>query len=293
MRNPAPHASVPTSSALGLRAQDLQGKVALVTGASRGIGRAISLHLFSRGASILATCSSLSSMHHIESLKYEAMQQCREPNRDGTPKIVGVAANLLSPEFPTIIANKARDAFDGKLNIIVNNANYVDFRSMGELDAEYVQKQLMGNVQSLVLLMDILFAKRYIQPKSRIINISSEASRTPLPFPGFMLYAATKSAMESLTRSWADILSQDERTFGTTVNSLAVGATATLSYIESHSPQDQESALQVLRDGQSVHNGCGRPEDIANIAGLVASEEAHWINGSVVAANGGGTHKIL
>ncbi|KAF5003707.1 hypothetical protein FDECE_9757 [Fusarium decemcellulare] len=186
MRNPALHVSVQesaTSSTLGFRAQDLQGKVALVTGASRGIGRAISLHLFSRGASIVATCSSLSSMCHIESLKEEAIRQCQDPNGDGIPKIVGVAANLLSPEFPAIIANKVRDAFDGKLNIIVNNANYVDFRSMGELDAEYVQKQLMGNVQSLVLLMDILFAKGYIQPKSRVINISSEASRTPLPFP--------------------------------------------------------------------------------------------------------------
>ncbi|KAF4460407.1 3-oxoacyl-(acyl-carrier-) reductase [Fusarium albosuccineum] len=186
MRNPALHVSVQesaTSSTLSFHTQDLQGKVALVTGASRGIGRAISLHLFSRGTSILATCSSLSSMCHIESLKEEAIRQYQDLNGNGIPKIVGVAANLLSPEFPAIIANKVRDAFNGKLNIIVSNANYVDFRSMGELDAEYVQKQLMGNVQSLVLLMDILFAKGYIQPKSRVINISSEASRTPLPFP--------------------------------------------------------------------------------------------------------------
>lgn len=104
---------------------------------------------------------------------------------------------------------------------------------------------------------------------------------------GMMLYASAKAAMESLTRSWADILSQDPRTLGTTVNSLSVGGTATDSFIGNTAPEARDAALKVLRDGKSVHNGLGLPEDVANVAGLIVSDAARWINGSVVAANGG------
>ncbi|WYZ36116.1 hypothetical protein EsH8_X_000763 [Colletotrichum jinshuiense] len=267
--------------------QDLRGKVALVTGATRGIGRAIALHLAGRGASILGTCSSAASLNHIESLKQEVHQvygsTALEP-----PRIFGLAANVLSSSYAQLIVDEIRTRFEGKLNIMVNNAAYTEFRPMGELDTDYVNRILVGNLQSLVLLMELLYKTGSIQPESRIVNVSSDASRTSIiPFPGIMLYASTKAAVESLTRSWADILSLDKATFGTTVNSLSVGGTATETFLETTPPAIHDAALKVLSKGKSIHSGLGLPDDVAHVAGLLVSETARWINGSVVAANGG------
>ncbi|EXK27039.1 hypothetical protein FOMG_16477 [Fusarium oxysporum f. sp. melonis 26406] len=202
------------------------------------------------------------------------------------PRVVGVAANLLSPDFADSIANDIRDTFNSKVHIIVNNAAYTDFRPMGELDAEYVHNVLLGNVQSLVLLIETLFTREYIQPFSRVINISGAVSRCSLPTPGMIIYAAVKSAMEPLTRSWADILSADKRTHGTTANSLLVGPTASESFLEKGAPQFRAQVIN-QKNGPTAHNGVGMPNDIANVVGLLASERAHWINGSTVGADGG------
>ncbi|TIC92811.1 Aklaviketone reductase DauE [Colletotrichum higginsianum] len=208
------------------------------------------------------------------------------------PRIVGLAANLLDPQFPDLVANTIRDELGGKLNIIVNNAFYFENRPVGELDADFVQRMLVGNVQCLVLLTDRLLKDGHIQPESRVVNISTDLVRSPLAFEGAMLYASTKAAMESLTRSWADILAKDPRTLGTTVNALSVGATATDTFIGSTPPDMRDAALKALKDGKSVHGGLGLPEDVADVVGLLVSEGARWINGSVVAANGGAV-KIL
>ncbi|KAK6216993.1 3-oxoacyl-acyl-carrier-protein reductase [Colletotrichum tabaci] len=271
--------------------QDLRGKTALVTGASRGIGRVIALQLARRGAVVVGTCSSTASLHQIQSLE-QAVKQVYKPTNLEAPRIVGLAANLLDPQFPDLVANTIRDELGGKLNIIVNNAVYFENRPVGELDAGYVQRMLVGNVQCLVLLTDRLLKDGHIQPQSRVVNISTDLVRSPLAFEGAMLYASTKAAMESLTRSWADILAKDPRTLGTTVNALSVGATATDSFIGSTPPDMRDAALKVLKDGKSVHGGLGLPEDVADVVGLLVSEGARWINGSVVAANGGAV-KIL
>ncbi|CEI70918.1 hypothetical protein FVEN_g9705 [Fusarium venenatum] len=279
-----------TSSQTKLLEQDLSGKVALVTGATRGIGRAIALHLASRGASILATSSSPKSLYQIESLATE-VYKLYETSDHSCPSVVGVAANLFSPDFADIIANEIRDTFGSKLHIIVNNAAYWEFRPMGELDAEYVHSMLLGNVQSLVLLMEALFTREYIQPFSRVINISGGVTRSTLPAPGMFVYAAVKAAMESLTRSWADILSAHNKTHGTTSNSVLVGPTATESFINNGAPQFRDQ-IQNRGKGPTAHHGVGWPNDIANVVGLLASERSHWINGSTVGADGG-MYKVL
>ncbi|TDZ16594.1 Short-chain type dehydrogenase/reductase [Colletotrichum orbiculare MAFF 240422] len=271
--------------------QDLRGKVALVTGASRGIGRAIALNLANRGASILGTCSSQKSMSHFETLD-QAVKDNYSSSQFEAPRIVGLPLDLLAADFHDIVADKVRDEFGGKLNIIVNNAAYAEFRPIGQLDADYVHNVLQGNVQCLVLLMDTLYKRGYIQPASRVVNISSDLTRESIPFSGMAVFAAAKAAMDCLTRGWADVLSLDEKTFGTTVNSLSVGGTATDAFINANPPDRQAAARKVLEAGKSTHNGYGRPEDIADVAGLIVSDSAHWINGSVVAANGGSA-KIL
>lgn len=97
--------------------------------------------------------------------------------------IVGIAANVLAQESPLLIAETIENTFNSKLDILINNAAYYDFRRMGELDADYVEKLLLGNVHNLIMLMDTCFKKGLIQPNSRIVNVSSDTTRTNLPFP--------------------------------------------------------------------------------------------------------------
>lgn len=195
-----------TSKLDGRFEQDLAGKTALVTllslhrsssktfkamheylsltcirGATRGIGRATAIHLAKRGASILGTCSSETSMHNIESLSSEITEYYRGTGCDA-PKIVGVAANVLSLETPGIVAEAVEKHFNSKIHILVNNAAYDELREMGKLDDEYVRKVLMGNTHTLVMLVEALYTRSMIQPDSRIINMSSVSGRK-IPFP--------------------------------------------------------------------------------------------------------------
>ncbi|KXH58352.1 3-oxoacyl-(acyl-carrier-protein) reductase [Colletotrichum salicis] len=232
-------------------------------GASRGIGRAIAMHLASRGANVLGTCASSGSLNLLESLE-KTVQQGNHSSELDAPKVTGLVANLLSPDLAETIANKVQDEFGGKLNIIVNNATHFEARPVRELDAEFIQRVLVGNLQFLALMMDVLLRRDYIQPESRIVNISSDWARIAAASYA-MLYASTKSAMESMTRSWAEILSQDTKTLGTTVNSLSVGGTATDALTGSAAPHMREAALKVLSEGKSIHNGVGLPEDVAKV----------------------------
>ncbi|CZR67906.1 related to 3-oxoacyl-[acyl-carrier-protein] reductase [Phialocephala subalpina] len=270
--------------------QDLAGKVAIVTGASRGIGRAIALHLASRGASILGTCSSPESMHHIDTLS-RTVSNLYASSAYQAPKVIGIAANVLSLDTPKLIVEAMEKDFGGKLDILVNNAAHLEGGGIGQLEVEHVQRCLMGNVQTLVMTMELLFRKEIFQLNSRILNISSEATRTRFPNVGMDLYAATKSAMESLTRSWADALGSHPTTAGTTVNALLVGVTGTAAHNDL--PPDMKKIMRDMTFSKvSIGPRIGEPEDIADIAGLLVSERARWITGSVVCANGG-TVKVL
>lgn len=80
-----------------------------------------------------------------------------------------------------MIFDAVKREFGGRLDILVNNAAHDEFRPLGELDAEYVQRSLLGNVQTLVLSVDLLFRERAFRPNSRIVNISAELSRSHLP----------------------------------------------------------------------------------------------------------------
>ncbi|KKY28165.1 putative short-chain dehydrogenase reductase sdr [Diplodia seriata] len=290
-----PASKTDTAANLQVNHQDLAGKNAIVTGASRGIGRAIALHLASRGASIIGTCSSPKSLHHLEHANNTVADAYSAAGVRPTPRIVGVPANLLSPDTPGLLLDAVKREFGGRLDILVNNAAYDEFRPIGELDAEYVQRSLLGNVQTLVLSVDLLFKERVFRPNSRIVNISAELTRGRLPHrqvpPSFGFFAATKAAMESLTRTWADVFGKDPSMAGTTVNALLVGATDTEAFCKGLSPEQSKGVVDHVIEATSLAR-LGTPEDAADLVGLLVSERAGWITGSVV-GGGGGSAKIL
>jgi 3-oxoacyl-[acyl-carrier protein] reductase len=186
-------------ASLHFREQDLHGKVAVITGASRGIGRAISMNLASRGCSILGTCSS--NIQLINTIDQEITVLYDECKHLRTSKILGISANITSHTCAETIANALQEHFSGRVDIFVNNAADSLPGSIGELTAEEIQRSLISNVQTPVLIVDELVKRKMFQPESRIICISSVRSRQP--WSEQLMYAAGKSAGESLCRTWS------------------------------------------------------------------------------------------
>lgn len=192
-------------SNLSRREQDLQGKVAVVTGASRGIGRAIARNLALRGCSILGTCSDKDSLWQFDALNDDirTAQNGRAVERDRQlDKVFGICADIYSPTCAQEIADALQEFFHGRVEIFVNNAADPRAGVIGQLTVEEIQESLIGNIQTPVLIVEELVKRKYFQPESRIIYISSIRSRQPWSMQ--LMYSAGKSAGESLCRTWAE-----------------------------------------------------------------------------------------
>jgi 3-oxoacyl-[acyl-carrier protein] reductase len=185
-----------------LRDQDLAGKVAVITGASRGIGRSISINLASRGCSILGTCSSDQSIPKFDSIDEEITELFKKAELHSGPKVVGISADIYSSTCAQKIADALQQNFSGRVDIFVNNAADPNPGPIGALSVDEIQKSLVGNIQTPVLIVEELVKRKYFQPESRIIYISSIRSRQP--WSQQLMYSAGKSAGESLCRTWAE-----------------------------------------------------------------------------------------
>ena len=163
---------------LKLREQDLAGKVAVVTGASRGIGRGIALNLASRGCSILGTCSGSTSLHLIDSLEHSVsdLYTCSS-HVASAPKVIALAADILDRKTPVALADAIASNFDGHVDIFVNNASQVETAKVGQISDEHIQKYLMGNIEVPVKTVEEFVKRRQFRKNSRIIVISSIRAR--------------------------------------------------------------------------------------------------------------------
>ncbi|PVI04638.1 NAD(P)-binding protein [Periconia macrospinosa] len=276
-------------AAIKLQEQDLKGKVAIVTGATKGIGRAIALNLASRGCSVLGTYSSPQSAHHFDVLCHTISDLYNAPEvpeqiRGNAPTLKGVVADITSlASVGAVLTNLERD-FENKLDILVLNAAYNTRPRVGSASEEDVQKSLTGNLQWPIVLVENLTRHKLFQPSSRVVILSSDRVRDPST--GSSIYNATKAGLEALMRSWALEL---PLTFpGTTVNAVSVGLTDTPG-LNSFDPawvelvkENRLPKVKVVQGGRM-----GYPEDIADIVGWLVSEKSRWQSGSVVAANGG------
>lgn len=189
-------------ASLRLREQDLAGKVAVVTGASRGIGHAISMNLASRGCLVLGTCSSNDNLHLIAAMDSEIQALFTKANLTHKSKIIiGISANIFSPTCAETIADALVKNFSSRVDIFINNASDSMPGVLGELTVEEIQRSMIGNIQTPVLIVDELVRRKMFQPDSRIIYISSIRSRQPWSMQ--LMYSAGKSAGESMCRTWS------------------------------------------------------------------------------------------
>jgi 3-oxoacyl-[acyl-carrier protein] reductase len=242
----------------------LDGKGAVVTGGSRGIGRAIVRRLALDGATVVFNYARSAG---------RASEVEREV-RDAGGRAYALQIDLGSPDGAPLLMSAAADRFDG-LDILVNNAA-LEFvpRPLADTSDEDFDKIMTVNARSAFLTMR--HAARTMRDDGRIINMST--LNTTRPAPGIAGYAASKGAIEQLTLVAATELGKRR----ITVNAVCPGATDT-DLLRRTNPPD--ALAQVA--AQTPLGRLGQPTDIADVVGLLASPSARWITGQIICATGG------
>lgn len=243
----------------------LKGKVALVTGASKGIGAAIARELAANGAAVAVNYSGS---------KTEAEKVVAEINRAGG-KAVAIQANLADPDAIGPLIEKTVTAL-GPIDVLVNNAGIYDFGPIEKVTLEHFHKQF--NVNVLGLLLTTQAALSQFNPKGgSIINIGSVAAAG---VPGGAVYSGTKGAVNSITLA----LSKELGPRQIRVNALNPGMVETEG---THTAGFIGSDFHKKAIADTPLGRIGQPDDIATIATFLASDESTWVSGQTIQAAGG------
>jgi 3-oxoacyl-[acyl-carrier protein] reductase len=239
----------------------LRGKNALITGASRGIGRAIALRLGEEGAHVAVNYAT----------NVEAADAVVRALRARGNHAVALQADMSRPDDVADLFDRAEAAL-GQLDIVVNNAGAVTFGPIAEASlAEFEQVlalNALGNFRSLQE------AARRIRAGGRIINISTGG--TVVPSAGAGLYAASKAALEQLSAALAKELGARQ----ITVNVVLPGLTQTDGLV-----MDPETVAQMV--AMTPLGRVGEPDDVAAVVAFLASDDARWLTGQSLRAAGG------
>ena len=249
----------------------LQNKTALVTGASRGIGRATALALAKAGAHVLV---------HYGRSRQEAESLVIEIRRKGG-NADAISADLGTPEGAQLLAKHVRSIIGDRLDVLVLNAGVSKSARIADYTAEDFDSLFATNVSGPFFLVQQLLP--VLGDGSSITVISSLGARTVVGKPGLenpsiLAYASTKGALETLVRNWAAILGSH----GIRVNAVAPGVIDTDMSNFTKTEAGREAAL-----GMQALKRLGKPEDVADVVAFMASDAARWITGASVPVDGG------
>ncbi len=241
----------------------LEGRVALVTGASRGIGRAIALRLARDGVAV--------AVNYVSNK--EAARSVVAAIEEAGGRAVAMQGDVADPEQAGVIVAGAVEAF-GRLDILVNNAGRIAFTLLGGTEVADFDALFATNVRGIFFLTQA--AAAVIADYGRVVSLSSIVSR--MRYPGASGYAASKAAVEAFTRSWSAELGPR----GITVNSVSPGMVET-----DMMSATSTSEMRADYAARAPMGRIGQPEDIANTVAFLCSSEAAWITGQDFAVNGG------
>jgi 3-oxoacyl-[acyl-carrier protein] reductase len=244
----------------------LAGKVAIVTGASKGIGAAIARHLAAAGAAVVVNYSAS---------KEGADRVVAEIEAAGG-KAVAVRADLSKKADVDAMFAAAKKAF-GRLDVLVNNAGIYEFAPLGDITEEHFHRQFNLNVLGLILASQRA-AELFGPEGGSIINISSIVGVSPSA--GAPVYSATKAAVDAVTKA----LSKELGARKIRVNSINPGMIETEG-VHAAGILGTDFHAQVL--ARTPLGRIGRPDDIGPIAAFLASDDARWITGETLLAAGG------
>jgi 3-oxoacyl-[acyl-carrier protein] reductase len=242
---------------------DKTSKVAIVTGASRGIGAAVAERLAADGFTAVVNYSG--DVKSAETL-------ARKIEGSGG-RALAIKADVSDPSAVPEMFDTAEAAFGG-VDVLVNNAGIMKLAKIADSDDALFDQQIAVNLKGSFNAMRE--AAKRLRDGGRIVNFST--SVVGLKLETYGVYAATKSAIETMTA----ILSKELRGRSITVNAVAPGPTATNLFLHGKSPEliDRMAKMNPLER-------LGTPEDIASVVAFLAGPDGGWINGQVLRANGG------
>jgi 3-oxoacyl-[acyl-carrier protein] reductase len=244
-------------------ADTVANRVAIVTGASRGIGAAIAQRLARDGFTVLINYADSAA-------EAEALAAAIE--KDGG-RAITAQADVSDAGAVARMFDAAEAAFGG-VDVLVNNAGIMKLATLAESDDALFDSEIAINLKGSFNTMRE--ASRRLRDGGRIINLSS--SVVGLYQPTYAVYAATKAGVEAMTH----VLTKELRGRNITVNCIAPGPTATRLFLDGK-PQEVIDRLAKLAPLERL----GQPEDIAAAVAMLAGPDGAWINGQVLRANGG------
>jgi 3-oxoacyl-[acyl-carrier protein] reductase len=243
----------------------LSGKIAIVTGGSRGIGAAIATRLAADGAAVAVNYAS----HQAEA--NDVVQRIVQAGGKG----IAIRADVSKTEDVRLLFEEVVERFEG-LDMLINNAGATHIRPMPIADARDETYDWMFAVNTKGTFLCLREAAKRMRNGGRIVNLSSTGVFNA--HSGYAIYSAAKSAVEVFTR----VLCKELKGRNITVNCVAPGATATEQWLKGKS----EELLQTIAN-LSPLNRLGTPEDIAGLVAFLVSSQGEWVNGQVIRVNGG------
>jgi NAD(P)-dependent dehydrogenase (short-subunit alcohol dehydrogenase family) len=257
--------TIPKQSQQGhLTMTTLSGKTALVTGASRGMGRASALALARMGAQVLVHYSS--GVKEAEAVVAEIRKACGRAD--------AIAADLSAPDGPHKLAKQVRAVVGGRLDILVANAGISKSAAIEETTVEDFDRLFAVNVRAPFFLVQQLLP--ILSEGSSLVFLSSLAARAVVgTIPA---YAATKGAIDTLVKHFASMLGAR----GIRVNAVAPGVVQTdmSNFTKTDAGRDFALGMQALKR-------LAQPDDIGGVVAFLASEHARWITGDTIHVDGG------
>ena len=249
----------------------LENKTALVTGASRGIGRAIALALAEAGAHVL--------VHYGRSAQEAESVVAAIQAKGGRAN--AIAADLGAPDGAALLAKQVRSIVGDRLDVLVSNAGISKAARIPDYTVEDFDNLFATNVRGPFFLVQQLLP--VLGEGSNIILISSIGAHSvvgkpALDNPSILAYASTKGALETLVKNWAAILGPR----GIRVNAIAPGVIDTDMSNFTKTEAGREIAL-----GMQALKRIGKPDDVADVVAFVASDGARWITGASIPVDGG------
>jgi Dehydrogenases with different specificities (related to short-chain alcohol dehydrogenases) len=238
------------------------GKVVMVTGGTRGIGRAIAETVLREGAKVAITYA-------------RSDERARELERTG---VLAIRCDVSRRDEVRKAAEIVRDRF-GDVNVLINNAGIMYLMPLEEFNEELFDRMMGVNVKGIIY-MTLELLPQLKRTRGVIINIASNAG-IGTAFEGTTYYAITKASVITLTKRMAFELGK----YGIRVNAIAPGWVETDMTTANRSPEEIEKAKALVRS-RTMLNMTGVPEDIANVALFLASEDARYITGQTIVADG-------
>ncbi|KAJ7976365.1 Short-chain type dehydrogenase/reductase [Quillaja saponaria] len=251
----------------------LQDRVAIVTGSSRGIGRAIALHLAALGARVVVNYISNSSQAELVATQINSIH----PNIT-SPRAITVQADVSEPTQIKSLFDVAEQTFNSLVHILVNSAAVADPKcsSIATTPLEDFDKILSVNTRGAFLCCKEAANRIKRDGGGRVILLSSSVVASPKL--GHGSYAASKAAVDAMVK----ILAKELKGTGITANCVSPGAVATEMFFAGRSEDDVQRFIDECPMGR-----LGETQDVAPVVGFLATDAGEWVNGQVIRVNGG------